>query len=123
MSPFAGIGPSFRHRAAGRCGNVFFILFFENFEEVGNEGFFQEITFEPAVNEEVYNSVRPKQGQVLGDVRLANIEGIFEIAHTLNALREFFEDFDSDRMGDDFEQIDAFFDWDHAVVVSFQKWP
>ena len=100
MSPFAWIGPSFRHRTARRCGDVFFILFFENFEKVGNEGLFQEVTLEPAVNEEINDSVRSKQGQMLGDVRLADIERVFEIAHALYTLGEFFEDLDPNRMGE-----------------------
>jgi hypothetical protein len=119
MSPFAGIGSFFCHWAAGRSGYVLFILFFEKSKKVGDERFFREVTLESAVNEEINDAVRPKQGQMLGYVGLAYIEGIFEVAHAFNALNKVFEDFDPNRMRNDFEEIDSFLDGNHIVFSFF----
>ena len=120
MSPFARIGSSFRHRAAGRCGYVLFILFFEKFEEVGDERFFEEVALEPAVDEEIDEPVRPQQTQVLGYVRLANVERVFKITHAFHTLSEFFEYLDPHRMCNDFEEFDSFFYGNHFVKFSFR---
>jgi hypothetical protein len=119
VSSFAWIGSFFRHRTACRRGDILFVFFFQQLKQVGDERFFEEITLEPAVDEEIDDAVRPKQGQVLGDIGLAYIEGIFEIAHALDALSEFLKDFDSDGMGNDFEEIDSFLNGNHFVGFSF----
>ena len=119
-SPFTWVSAFSRHRAAGRRGYIFFILFFKYFEEVGDEWFFQEVALESAVNEEIDDPIRAKQCQVLGDIRLADVEGVFKITHAFHALCEFFEDLDPDRMGNDFKEIDSFLCRDHTVAHSFR---
>lgn len=98
--------------------DVFFILFFEKFEEVGNEGFFQEVALEPAINKEIYDSVRTEEHQMLRYVWLADIERVLKIANALYSLDEFFEDLDPNRMGNDFEEFDSFLDRYHIVAFS-----
>ena len=83
--------------------DVFFILFFEKFEKVGNEGLFQEVALEPAVNEEIDDSVRTEEDQMLRYIWLADVERVLKIANALYTLAEFFEDLDPNGMGKDFE--------------------
>ena len=119
-SPFACVGPFFCHGAAGRCGNIFFVLFLEQFEKIWDERFFEEVTFEPAVNEEVHKTVRAKDGQMLRYVRLTNIKGLLEIAHAFDAFGEFFKNLDADGVGDDFENINPLFCRNHIGEFSFR---
>jgi hypothetical protein len=112
--PFAWIGSFFRNRAACRRWNIFVIFFFQKFKQIGNEGFFEEVAFEPSIDEVVDEMVRPQKLQVLRHVRLADVEGLFEVAYALDALCEVFEDLDANRMGDDFEQIKALIKRDHG---------
>jgi hypothetical protein len=39
---------------------------------------------------------------MLRNVRLADVEGFFEVAHAFDTLGEIFENFDADRMGYNF---------------------
>lgn len=56
---------------------------------------------------------------MLGHIRLADIEGVLEVAHAFDALGQLFKDLDADGMGDDLEEIDSLFYRNHIVVVSF----
>jgi hypothetical protein len=73
-------------------------LFLKYFEKVGNEGFFEEVTLEPAIDEVIDDIMGPQKLQVLGDVRLADIEGFLEIAHALYSFDKFLKDLDARRM-------------------------
>jgi hypothetical protein len=116
MSPFARIGSFFRHRAAGRCGYVPFILFFEKLEKVGNKRFLEEVAFEPSVDEVIDKMVRPEELQVLRHVRLADVEGLLEVAYAFDALRQVFQYPDASGMGDYFEQIKTLVNRDHNMA-------
>ena len=116
-SSLARVSSFFRNRTTSRRRDIFCVLFFEQFEEVGDKGFFKEVAFEPAVNEKIDDSVRAQKGQVLRHIRLTDIEGLLEVAYALYSLIKFFEDFDSCRMRDNFEEIDSFFYGDHGLGV------
>ncbi len=118
-SPFTGIGSPFRHWAACRCRNILFIRSFEQFEKIGDKWFFEEVTLQPSIDEEVHEAVCAEDGQVLGNVRLADVEGIFEIAHAFDAFIEFFKYLDADWVGNNSEEIDSLILWDHFAGISF----
>ena len=117
-SPFTWISSLFRHRTARRCGNIFCIFFFQELKHVGDERFFKEVALEPSVNEEIDDSVRPEEGQMLRYVWLADIEGVFEIAYAFHTLSKLFENLDAYGVGDDFEEIDSFLDRYHIDAFS-----
>src|SRR5690242_14299455 len=50
-SPFTRISAFFRHRTAFRRRNVFFIFFFQKFEQVGDQRFFEKVAFKTSVDE------------------------------------------------------------------------
>jgi hypothetical protein len=99
-SPFSGIGPFFCNGTAGRRGDIIVIFFFQELKQVGNEGLFQEVAFEPAVDEEINKAMGAQQRQVLGHIRLADLEGFLEIAYAFNTLREIFKDPEPNGVGD-----------------------
>ena len=51
-------------------------------------------------------------------VWLADIEGVFEIAHAFHTLGKLFENLDAYGVGDDFEEIDSFLDRYHIDAFS-----
>lgn len=53
---------------------------------------------------------------MLRNVRLADVEGFFEVAHALYALREVFEYLDTRGMGYDFQQFYPFCQGDHLFA-------
>jgi hypothetical protein len=57
--------------------------------------------------------------EVLGDVRLADVEGFFEVADAFHPLQKFLEYPDPGRVGDDLQQLEASFPGDHEQPLSF----
>jgi hypothetical protein len=55
---------------------------------------------------------------MLGDVRLADVQRLFEVAHALYAMNQVFEDFDTDWMGNDFQDFDSLLRGDHLIITS-----
>ncbi len=53
---------------------------------------------------------------MLGYIRLADVQGLFEIADALNAQDKVFQDFDADWVSNDFQKIGTFVDGDHTCT-------
>src|SRR5512146_1433599 len=89
--PVTGISPFLRHGTAGRRRDVFLVLLFQKFEQIGYQGLLEKVAFQATVDEVIDDMVRAQKFQVLRHVRLADIEGLLEVAHALYSLHEISE--------------------------------